>query len=333
MKFSLGITAGIAAASLVSTVAVAQTAPMAPPARSAQVITIQKNGGYLGIGGMEVTPERVKALNLKEERGVEVSSVEEDGPAAKAGIKSGDVVLEFNGTPVQGTVEFQRMVSEMPPGRQVKLTVWRNGATQNLTATIGERKNGMTTMVPGDSHSWAFEMPNMPAMPRMPELNMPRMEVLSPSPALGIYGEPLAETEQLAEFFGVTDGVLVRSVRKGSAAEKAGIKAGDVITKIDDERVSNSMDITRTLRAAKGKKTGFTLTIVRNKKEMPLSVTVETAGNSTRMQGLNQRIMDLQSELASARDLYTPKHPQIRKLEDRLKAMEFEYEKAQKDNQ
>src|SRR5436305_11721159 len=104
MKLTLGITAAIAAASLVSPVAMAQTATTAPRARTVQVY-VQKSGGYLGIGGMEVTPERVKALNLKEERGVEVSSVDEDGPAAKAGIKEGDVVLEFNGTPVQGTVQ------------------------------------------------------------------------------------------------------------------------------------------------------------------------------------------------------------------------------------
>src|SRR5947209_15249295 len=124
MKLSLGVTtAWIAAASLISSTAFAQ-GPAAPQARSAQVITVQKSGGYLGIGGIEVTPERMKALNLKEERGVEVSRVMEDGPAAKAGIKEGDVVLEFNGTPVQGTSQFQRMVTETPIGRQVKIMVW-----------------------------------------------------------------------------------------------------------------------------------------------------------------------------------------------------------------
>src|SRR5437870_12133381 len=133
MKLNFVITAGIAA-SLLSSIAAAQTATT-PQARSAQVFTVQKGGSYLGIGGMDVTPDRVKALSLKEERGVEISSVDEDGPAAKAGLKPGDVVLEFNGTPVQGTVQFQRMVGEMPPGRQVKLTVWRNGASQTLTAT------------------------------------------------------------------------------------------------------------------------------------------------------------------------------------------------------
>lgn len=289
MRVSLGIsTACMAAASLLAPLVQAQTptpAPPAPPrARSAQAFVIQRNGGgYLGIGGMEVTADKVKALNLKEEGGVLVSSVAEDGPAAKAGLKEGDVVLEFNGTPVQGTVQFQRMVGETPVGRQVKLTIWRNGASQTLTATIGERKGGMM-MLPESGKSWSFDMPdmpNMPAMPRMPDLNVPHWESISPNPALGIYGEPLGENDQLAEFFGVSEGVLVRSVRKGSAAEKAGIKAGDVITKVDDSKVAVSADITRTLRGLRGKKSSVTVTVVRNKKEMPITVTLETSSTGS----------------------------------------------------
>jgi serine protease Do len=277
MKVCLGISAACLAVSLASAQPTPQPAPPAPPhARSAQAMILQRGagGGYLGIGGMEVTADKVKSLGLKDEAGVFVSSVAEDGPAAKAGLKEGDVVLEFNGTPVQGTVQFQRMVGETPPGRQVKLTIWRNGASQTLTATIGERKNGMTAIVPEDSRTWQFDMPNMP---HMPEMNMPRFEAIMPTPALGIYGEPLGENDQLAEFFGVTDGVLVRSVRKGTAAEKAGIKAGDVITKVDDSHVSQSGDITRALRNARGKKSSVIVTIVRNKKEMPITVTIESA--------------------------------------------------------
>lgn len=273
MKICLGISAACLAVSLACAQPGAPTPPP-PPARSAQAMVIQRGagGGYLGIGGMEVTADKVKALGLKEEGGVLVSSVAEDGPAARAGVKDGDVVLEFNGTPVQGTVQFQRMVGETPPGRQVKLTVWRNGATQTVTATIGERKNMVTTIMPEDGRNWSFDMPGMPSMPAMP-----RFEAISPNPALGIYGEPLGENEQLAEFFGVTDGVLVRSVRKGSAADKAGIKAGDVITKVEDSRVSASPDITRALRNARGKKTSVVVTVVRNKKEMPITVTLETS--------------------------------------------------------
>jgi serine protease Do len=101
------------------------------------------------------------------------------------------------------------------------------------------------------------------------------------SPTIGIFGESLGQQEQLAEFFGVKDGVLVRSVTRNSAAEKAGLKAGDVIVKVDDTHVNSTSDISSALRSARTRKS-VTLTVVRNKKEMPLTVTIESAMPSTR---------------------------------------------------
>jgi serine protease Do len=277
MKSSLGIIF-MGAASLVSS-SFAQQVIM-PRGRVAQTFEVQKaSGGYLGIGGLDISPERAKALNLKEERGVEVSSLAEDGPAAKAGLKEGDVVLEFNGQPVQGTTQFQRLVRETPAGRQVRITVWRAGAAQTLTATVGENRQA-TVISPGDG-SWNFSMPEVPSMPSMPNIEIPRFQMSSQNPMLGIVGESLAQEDQLAEYFGVQEGVLVRSVKRGSAAEKAGIKAGDVITKVDDSKVTSSSEITRVLRGLKSKKT-FGVTVIRNHKEMPLTVTMETTGSSVR---------------------------------------------------
>ena len=274
MKNSLGIVLA-AAASLVSSTAFAQVAT--PRGRIAQGYVVEKaSGGYLGIGGLDISPERAKALNLKEERGVEVSSLAADGPASKAGIKEGDVVLEFNGQPVQGTAQFQRLVRETPVGRQVKIAVWRSGAAQTFTATVGENRQ-TTVIAPGDG-SWNFSMPEIPAMPN---IEIPRFQMSLQNPMLGIVGESLGQEDQLAEFFGVPDGVLVRSVKKGSASEKAGIKAGDVITKVDDSKVTSSTDITRVLRGLKSKKT-FGVTVVRNRKEMPLTITMESTGSTIR---------------------------------------------------
>ena len=269
------------AAALVSCSAFAQQ-EAAPRAHRAQGYVVEKvSSGYLGIGGLDISPERAKALNLKEERGVEVSSLAEDGPAAKAGIKQGDVVLEFNGQPVEGTAQFQRLVRETPVGRQVKIAVWRAGALQTLTATVGE--NRLTTLLAPGNGDWDL-MPNMlamPNMPAMPNIDIPRFNMSSQNPMLGIVGEPLGHEDQLAEFFGVQDGILVRSVKRGSAADKAGIKAGDVITKVDDSKVATSTEITRVLRGLKSKKT-FGVTVVRNRKEMPLTVTIESTGSSVR---------------------------------------------------
>jgi serine protease Do len=275
MKISLGIVFA-AAASLASSSVFAQVV-VTPHARTAQGFVVEKaSGGYLGIGGLDISPERAKALNLKEERGVEVSSLAEDGPAAKAGIKQGDVVLEFNGQAVQGTAQFQRLVRETPVGRQVKITVWRAGTPQTLTATVGENKQ-TAFIAPGDG-GWNFSMPEIPPMPN---IEIPRFQMNSQNPMLGIVGESLGQEDQLAEFFGVQDGVLVRSVKKGSPAEKAGIKAGDVITKVDDSKVTSSAEITRVLRGLKSKKS-FGVTVVRNKKETPLTVTMESTGSTIR---------------------------------------------------
>jgi len=266
----------VAAAGLASCSAFAQQ-EAAPRAHRAQGFVVEKaSGGYLGIGGLDISPERAKALNLKEERGVEVSSLAEDSPAAKAGIKQGDVVLEFNGQPVEGTAQFQRLVRETPVGRQVRITVWRSGGRQTLTATVGENKQ--TTVFGSGDGAWNFSMPRIEPMPN---IEIPRFQMSLQNPMLGIVGESLEREDQLAEFFGVQDGVLVRSVKKGSAAEKAGIKAGDVITKVDDSKVTSSAEITRVLRGLKSKKT-FGVTVVRNRKEMPLTVTMESTGSSIR---------------------------------------------------
>src|SRR5262249_24712222 len=160
MRIQFCIAACLAAASVISPAAFAQRA------RLAQGLFMPASASYLGIGAMDVTPERAKALNLKEERGVEVSSVEADGPAAKAGIKEGEVVRKLSGQPGRGRAKFQRMVQEMPVGRQVKVTVWRGGAPQTLTATIGERKN--QPMIIGPDAGWNFNMPAIPNMPEMP---------------------------------------------------------------------------------------------------------------------------------------------------------------------
>ncbi len=285
MRIQLAIGTAVIAAGMAAPPADAQVA--APRARAVQVI--RGNRPYLGIGVKDVVDaESAKRLNLKEVRGVEITQVEENSPAAKAGIKDGDVVLEYNGQPVEGGEQLSRLVRETPIGRSVKIGVWRNGSMQTVTATIEESKspqvffNGSPMPMPPEIH-----IPDMQTF-RMPE-GMPGMITTYNSPTIGIVGEPLGNQEQFADFLGVKEGVLVKQVNKNSAAEKAGLKAGDVIVKVEDTKVMASRDITRALREARGKKT-VTLTIVRAKKEMPITVTIESPagpmGNPVRAQSL-----------------------------------------------
>ena len=92
-----------------------------------------------------------------------------------------------------------------------------------------------------------MRIPEIP-IPPMPPMELPRFSMSYQNPMLGITGESLGQEEQFAEFFGVKDGVLVKSVSKDSAAEKAGIKAGDVIVKVDDSKVASTREITSVLR-------------------------------------------------------------------------------------
>jgi serine protease Do len=274
MKLNLAIGTMLAAFTAIPG-AVGQTA--SPRTHNAQVLTMS-NTPYLGVGVRDIDSDSMKKFNLKEMRGAEVTSVSEESPAAKAGLKAGDVILEFNGQPIEGQEQLSRMVRETPVGRQVKIGVWRNGGMQALTATVEARKgssfnNGPWTSIPD------IQIPDQLRSFRFPD--MPDFQGFSMSigsPVLGIMGEPLGQQEQLAEFFGVKDGVLVKSVNRNSAAEKAGIKAGDVIVKVDDATVASSRDISSALRAARSKKS-VTVMVVRNHKEMPISVTLEAGTN------------------------------------------------------
>jgi serine protease Do len=236
--------------------------PPSPP-RNSRVFIQNAGSSFLGVGVSEIDSERAKALNLKEERGVEVKNVDEDSPAAKAGVKVGDVVLDYNGQRVEGTEQFVRFVRETPVGRQVKLLLSRNGAVQTVTAAIGSRPSNMIYMGGDD---FKFTMPEV----RIPD--MPRALMSWQSRSLGVESESL--NSQLAEFFGVKEGVLVRSVIKGTAAAKAGLKAGDVITKIGDKKVTGPKDISNALRSVSAGK-AFTVTVMRDRKEMTVNATIE----------------------------------------------------------
>jgi len=244
--------------------------------RTRTITTISNSSSYLGIGVQDIDEERAKSLKLKETRGTEVTKVLDDSPAAKAGIKVGDVVTEYNGQVVDGQEQLTRLIRETPVGRQVKVVVWRNGASQTLTATTEAAKS-----IVFDGGTWIQPEIRVPeiTIPPIPQIDIPNLYMTYQNPALGIIGESLSQQEQLADFFGVKDGVLVKSVTSNSAAEKAGIKAGDVIIKLDDSKVSTTREITSALRSLRTKKT-ITVTVVRNKKEIPLSVTIETAATS-----------------------------------------------------
>ncbi|MEP7367364.1 MAG: PDZ domain-containing protein [Acidobacteriota bacterium] len=239
------------------------------------VWTSNAGGSFLGVHATDVDAGRARELKLKEERGVEITSVEPGSPAEKAGILMNDVVLEYNGQRVEGTEQFVRVVRETPAGRQVKIGLWRSGGPQYVTATIGRRK-AKTPKELIESLSSVRELPQLPQV-WIPDI--PRAFTTWKSSMLGLEAEGIEA--QLAQFFGVEEGVLVRSVAEGSAAEKAGLKAGDVIVKVDGKPVDTPRAVSAEMRAIRPRRT-FPLGVVREKREISLSVTLEEESENER---------------------------------------------------
>lgn len=242
-----------------------QAAPPAP-ARRATNIVIQRSGGgsFLGVAVVEIDADRAKALKLKEERGVEIKVVEENSPASKAGLKEGDVLLEYNGQRIEGQAQFVRMISETPAGRKATLQISRSGSMQTLPVTLEARSGRGGFSFSSDGIPPIPPIPPVPPMPAMPSMEMPWH-----TPRLGIETESL--NSQLAEYFGVKEGVLIRFVMKSSAAERAGLKAGDVVTRVNGDAVRKAGEITMKILPSSAGKT-VTLQIFRNRKEMTVEV-------------------------------------------------------------
>ncbi len=236
--------------------------------------TIQVGGGsYLGVYLEDVSSERAKSLNLREERGALVMKVSEGSPAEKAGLKENDVIVSFNGRPIESVRELQRVLSETPEGRTVQLEIVREGSRQKLSATLSRRTSRSSLL---DQERMRERMNRLrkgvPDIGAFDFKGTRRFGVYRGS-SLGITVETMED--QLAEHFGVKDGkgLLVTEVRENSPSAKAGLKAGDVITAVNNEK---SADLIRLLGHAANRREGqVTLTILRNRAEQTITVTFE----------------------------------------------------------
>ena len=247
------------------------------------VFTFQFEGGsYLGVETQEITKDNFGKFGLGGVRGVAVEKVVENSPAALAGLQAGDVIVKFEGEEVTSVRKLSRMVAEVAPDHQVRLTIVRGGGEQEITATIGRRE-----MPKFENGNFKMEMqlPKMPAIPNSPQVQvLPNAKgdftwkddgnfYFGPNRRIGVGVAPL--TKQLGEYFGASDGkgLLVNSVREDSPAAKAGLKAGDIITEADGREIKSNADL---IRALNEKKEGaVVLTIIRDRNRQSVQVTPE----------------------------------------------------------
>ena len=271
---------GVAAA--VSALIAQDPAPLPPPpdrGEQRELMFLDGRGRRLGV--------MVQDLEATDKRGgVRIDSVDRDSPAEKAGLQSGDVVVEYDGERVRSARQFTRLVQETPEGRQVPLAVLRDGKRHTLSATPEARAFSWDMRIDGDriqrdlERGWQglreFRMELPPMRFRM---DHPLEDLLAPSSQrrLGISVDSLGD--QLAQYFGAGEGgALVTSVERGSAAEKAGLKAGDVITSIGGQRVRSAEQVVDAIRDVR--EGDVAIEYLRDKKAGATKATIEPRGQS-----------------------------------------------------
>jgi serine protease Do len=219
-------------------------------------------GTHIGVSLRDLDEDDQK--KGKATNGVMVESVETDSPAAKAGLKQGDIIVEFDGERVRSSRQLSRLVQETVPGRSIAMAAMRDGQRVPLTVQPRDGRAGTYQY---------FDRLGVPAkITPAPALKPRAFTLLGGTGRLGIGVSELSP--QLAEYFGTKDGVLVTSVNDGSLAAKTGIKAGDVITSLDGGSINDTEDLRRRAQRLEAGDE-FTLGVVRDKKTMTLKGKVD----------------------------------------------------------
>jgi predicted metalloprotease with PDZ domain len=218
--------------------------------------------GYIGVYMQDLTSQVKKGLDLKVEKGVLVSGVEDDSPADKAGIEDGDVITRFNGKTVASADELRDAVRAITPGKEAKIDIVHEGNSKSLTLTVSERP---------EEHAMHWESFGDNDAP----MAMARAFTMMGGPRLGVEARPL-EDDGLASYFGAKkgDGLLVLSVDDESVAGKAGVKPGDIISKVGNDKIEDTQDVRHALKDY-DKGDTFDITVLRHGKSQSLKATMD----------------------------------------------------------
>jgi predicted metalloprotease with PDZ domain len=238
--------------------------------------------GYLGVDVSDVDADKAQALKLKDVHGAVITLIDHDAPAGQVGLKVNDVVVAINGQNIDNADALRRMLRDIPPGRKISLEISRDGNIQTMAVQLVDRKAM-------EHDIWA----------RL-DMGVDGIAPPAPPPAMGLTGsdapisggfhislftstlnvgalvEPL--TSQMADYLGVSGGLMVKQVARKSEAAAAGFKAFDVIIKVGTDSINTSADWDRDLRSNRGKP--VQVTILRDRKQQILTLQVDSKHRS-----------------------------------------------------
>jgi C-terminal processing protease CtpA/Prc len=239
--------------------------------------------GYLGVELSDLDQEKAQALKLKEVRGAVITLIDHDAPAGQIPLKINDVVLQLNGQNVEGAEQLRRMLREIPAGRKVSLEISRDGNMLTLTVELADRRKI-------EADAWKKVYEGGTVFTQAPEKGflggdgggvdipggLPPGPFFGSSLNVGALVEPL--TTQMAQYMGVSSGVMVKQVAKKSEAAAAGLKAFDVILRVGTEPITNLAGWDRALRSNEGKQ--VQVTVLRDRRQQTLTLQVDSKRHS-----------------------------------------------------
>jgi len=267
-----------------------QAGPLFLSGAGSGAASVHGTQGYLGVNLRDVSDDQLAALKLKVARGAEIILVDHDAPAGKAGLREHDVVLQMNGQVIQGGDQISRMLHECAPGKTIVLLISRDGQQMTVTTQMGnkeevERRAWEQHLTVPEPQTYQSESDNSttpsssaPAPPMRGGNSFIGSILMNPS-----YTGAMLEqmSTQLAQFFGVASGtgLLVRSVADNSPAAQAGMHAGDVVVRANDQKVASTGDWSKALKNSHGRP--LTVIVLRDKKEQTLTLTPDAKKRSS----------------------------------------------------
>jgi len=258
--------------------ATAQAGGLAPALNLPAALLRSSAQGYMGVLTGDIDGDAATRLKLRDAHGAVVTLIDHDAPAAQAGIRINDVIVEINGQKIDNTEQFSHALHELPAGRTVTVLLSRDGVQQTIKVQLVDRKkiehdvwNKLDGTRDGSGSAPAMGIISGGGTGDIPSGGF-HMPFFGSTLNVGALVEPL--TIQMTEYLGIQSGVMVKQVARKSEADAAGLKPFDVILKVDGEAIANTAAWDRTLRANQNK--SVQIIVLRDRKQQTLTLQVDS---------------------------------------------------------